>query len=28
VVFRFLSYDLERVKRYRYNPENGTVAQV
>ena len=26
VVFRFLSYDLEKVKRYRYNLEKGTVA--
>ena len=28
VVFRFLSYDLNKVERYRYNPEKGTVAQV
>ena len=26
VVFRFLSYDLEKIERYRYNPEKGTVA--
>ncbi len=26
VVFRFLSYDLEQVKRHRYNLEKGTVA--
>jgi len=26
VVFRFLSYDLEKVKRHRYNLEKGTVA--
>jgi hypothetical protein len=28
VVFRFLSFDLERVERYRYSIENGTVARV
>jgi hypothetical protein len=28
VVFRFLSSDLEKVERYRYNTENGTVARV
>jgi len=28
VVFRFLSYDLEKVERYRYNLEKGTVSQV
>jgi hypothetical protein len=28
VVFRFLSYDLEKIERYRYNPEKGTVAKV
>jgi hypothetical protein len=28
VVFRFLSYDLEKIDRYRYNPEKGTVAKV
>jgi len=28
VVFRFLSYDLEKVDRYRYDPEKGTVAKV
>lgn len=28
VVFRFLSYDLEKVVRHRYNPENGTVTRV
>lgn len=27
VVFRFLSYDLERVERYRYNLEKGTVSR-
>ena len=26
VVFRFLSYDLEKVRQQRYNPERGTVA--
>jgi hypothetical protein len=25
VIFRFLSYDLEKVKRYRYNLQKGTV---
>ena len=28
VVFRFLSYDLDKIDRYRYNPEKGTVAKV
>jgi len=28
VVFRFLSYDLEKVERNRYNPEKGTVSRV
>lgn len=28
VVFRFLSYDLEKVERYRYNLEKGTVNRV
>jgi hypothetical protein len=28
VVFRFLSYDLEKVDRYRYNLEKGTVTKV
>src|SRR4029434_3215924 len=28
VVFRFLSYDLEKIDRYRYNLEKGTVAKV
>jgi len=28
VIFRFLSYDLEKIDRYRYNPEKGTVAKV
>ncbi len=28
MVFRFLSTDLEKVERYRYNLEKGTVAQV
>ena len=28
VVFRFLSYDLTKVERYRYNLEKGTVARV
>lgn len=28
LVFRFLSYDLEKVERYRYNLEKGTVSQV
>jgi len=28
VVFRFLSHDLDRVERYRYNLEKGTVARV
>jgi hypothetical protein len=27
-VFRFLSYDLEKIQRHRYNPEKGTVAPV
>jgi len=27
VVFRFLSYDLEKVERYRYNLEKGTVSR-
>jgi len=27
-VFRFLSYDLEKIERYRYNPEKNTVAKV
>lgn len=27
-VFRFLSYDLEKIQRYRYNLEKGTVVQV
>ncbi len=27
-VFRFLSYDLEKIERYRYNPEKGTVVRV
>lgn len=27
-VFRFLSYDLERIERHRYNPEKGTVVRV
>ena len=25
VIFRFLSYDLEKVQRYRYNLQKGTV---
>jgi len=28
VVFRFLSYDLEKIERHRYNLEKGTVAKV
>ena len=28
VVFRFLSYDLEKIERYRYNLERGTFAKV
>lgn len=28
VVFRFLSYDLEKVERHRYNPEKGTISLV
>jgi hypothetical protein len=28
VVFRFLSYDLEQIVRYRYDVEKGTVAKV
>src|SRR5262245_57255622 len=28
VVFRFLSYDLEKIERYPYNPEKNTVAKV
>jgi hypothetical protein len=28
VVFRFLSYDLDQIDRYRYNLEKGTVARV
>jgi len=28
VVFRFLSYDLEKIERYRYNPEKGTMVKV
>ncbi|HEX9445440.1 MAG TPA: hypothetical protein VGA73_15070, partial [Candidatus Binatia bacterium] len=27
-VFRFLSYDLEKIRRYRYNLEKGTVVAV
>ncbi len=27
VVFRFLSYDLEKIERYRYNLEKGTVSR-
>ncbi len=27
VVFRFLSYDLEKIERYRYNIEKGTVSR-
>jgi hypothetical protein len=27
-VFRFLSYDLERIERNRYNLEKGTVARL
>ena len=28
VVFRFLSYDLDKVDRYRYSPEKNTVVKV
>lgn len=28
VVFRFLSYDLEKVERYRYSLEKGTMSRV
>lgn len=28
VVFRFLSYDLEKIQRHRYNLEKGTVSRV
>ena len=28
VVFRFLSYDLDKIERYRYNREKGTMAKV
>lgn len=28
IVFRFLSYDLEKVERYRYSLEKGTVSRV
>lgn len=28
VVFRFLSYDLEKIERYRYNLEKGTMVRV
>lgn len=28
VVFRFLSYDLDKIDRYRYNPDKGTVVKV
>jgi hypothetical protein len=28
VVFRFLSYDLNKIERYRYNQDKGTVALV
>jgi hypothetical protein len=28
VVFRFLSYDLDKIDRYRYNTEKGTVVKV
>jgi len=28
IVFRFLSYDLDQIERYRYNPEKSTVARV
>jgi len=28
VVFRFLSYDLEKIERYRYNPEKNTMTKV
>ena len=28
LVFRFLSYDLEKIQRYRYNLEKGTVVPV
>jgi hypothetical protein len=27
-VFRFLSYDLEKIARNRYNPEKNTIARV
>jgi hypothetical protein len=28
VVFRFLSYDLDKIDRYRYNMEKETVVKV
>jgi len=28
VVFRFLSYDLEKIERNRYNTEQGTVTRL
>jgi hypothetical protein len=28
VVFRFLSYDLDKIERYRYNLAKGTIAKV
>jgi hypothetical protein len=28
LVFRFLSYDLDRIERNRYNPEKGTVTRL
>jgi hypothetical protein len=28
IVFRFLSYDLERIERNRYNPDRGTVIRL
>jgi len=28
VVFRFLSYDLEKIERNRYNPDKGTVTRL
>jgi hypothetical protein len=28
VVFRFLSYDLEKIERNRYNKEKGTVTKL
>ena len=28
VIFRFLSYDLDKIERYRYNVEKGTMAKV